>query len=202
MPQPPPKKEVAFALLERGSLFVHLDPRVEGVVVPRHFRAQPQLVLQFGMNLPVPIADLEVDEEGVFGTLSFSRSPFYCRIPWRSVFGMVGDDGMGVVWPDDLPPEVEAEVRAAEAKARRPALRAIEGGAGKAARREHGASEDALEDDDPFEDDPFGDDAFEEDDPFGVDDPFDDDEDRAFGDEPPDDEPPRPSGPPKLRLVK
>ncbi|MEZ4339869.1 MAG: hypothetical protein R3B82_24880, partial [Sandaracinaceae bacterium] len=80
----PPKREVALALLERGSLFVHLDPRVEGVVVPDYLRSQPQLVLQVGLGLAVPIPDLEVDDEGVFGTLSFNRSPFYCRVPWAS----------------------------------------------------------------------------------------------------------------------
>ncbi len=135
MASPPPKKDVAHALLERGSLYLHLDPRREGVVVPRHFRSQPQLVLQVGLDLPVPIPDLVVDDEGVIGTLSFSRTPFQCRVPWTSVFGMVGDDGRGVVWQDDLPPEVAEDVAHAEAKAARAAktpLRSIAGGAAAA----------------------------------------------------------------------
>lgn len=131
--QPPPKKEVAYALLERGSLFIHLDPRVEGVVVPVYLRNQPQLVLQVGMNLVIPIPDLEVDEDGVYGTLSFNREPFYCRVPWGAVFGMVGDDGMGVVWQEDFPAEVADDVAVAaeraERAARGPALRSIDGGA-------------------------------------------------------------------------
>src|SRR5438552_17777686 len=88
----PPKKEVALALLERSSVHVHLDPRADGVAVPAWFKKQPQLVLQIGLNMPVPIPDLRLDDEGMSCTLSFSRQPFYCVVPWSSVFAMVGDD--------------------------------------------------------------------------------------------------------------
>ncbi|HEY5243724.1 MAG TPA: hypothetical protein VIJ22_19725, partial [Polyangiaceae bacterium] len=59
----PPKKEVALALLERSNdrgIFVHLDPRQATVVVPPWFKKQPQLVLQIGLNMPVPIPDLRL----------------------------------------------------------------------------------------------------------------------------------------------
>jgi len=129
----PDKRDVADALLERGSLFIYLDPRRDDVLVPKYLAKQPQLVLQVGMDLAVPIPDLAVDEEGVTGTLSFNRSPFFCRIPWDAIFGLVGDDALGVVWDEDLPDEIAAEVEAAQAKAgkrgpKRPALRAIDGG--------------------------------------------------------------------------
>jgi stringent starvation protein B len=107
----PPKKEVALALLERSSVHVHLDPRASGVVVPAWFKKQPQLVLQVGLNMPVPIPDLRVDDDGLSCTLSFNRSPFYCVVPWSTVYAMVGDDGRGMVWPDDVPPEVAAQAR-------------------------------------------------------------------------------------------
>jgi len=112
MPSPhplPPKKEVALALLERSNdrgIFVHLDPRQAAVVVPPWFKKQPQLVLQIGLNMPVPIPDLRLDDEGMTCTLSFNRSPFFCVVPWTSVFAMVGEDGRGMVWPDDVPAEV------------------------------------------------------------------------------------------------
>lgn len=130
----PDKRDVADALLERGSLFIYLDPRRDDVLVPEYLAKQPQLVLQVGMNLAVPIPDLGVDEEGITGTLSFNRSPFFCRVPWDAIFGLVGDDALGVVWDEDLPDEIAAEVEAAQAKATgkpgraRPALRAIDGG--------------------------------------------------------------------------
>jgi stringent starvation protein B len=121
MPQPlPPKKEVALALLERSRVHVHLDPRKDGVTVPVGFRKQAQLVLEIGLNMPVPIPDLRVDDDSMTCTLSFSRTPFYCLVPWPAVFAMVGDDGRGMVWPEDVPPEIQAQATQA-AQASRPA---------------------------------------------------------------------------------
>jgi hypothetical protein len=114
----PPKKEVALALLERSSVHVHLDPRAAGVVVPLFLKSQPQLVLQIGLNMPVPIPDLRLDEAGMTCTLSFNRSPFYCVIPWSSIFAMIGDDGRGMIWKDDVPPEV---AKPSQARPDRPA---------------------------------------------------------------------------------
>jgi stringent starvation protein B len=107
-PPLPPKRDVALELLEGPSLFVHLDPRREGVTVPERFRKQSQLVLQLGLNMAVRIADLEVTEEGITGTLSFNRTPQWCVVPWSAVFALVGEDGRGMVWPEDVPPELAA----------------------------------------------------------------------------------------------
>jgi stringent starvation protein B len=102
---------VALALLQGPSLFIHLDPRRPEVVVPLHFKKQAQLVLQVGLNMAVPIPDLHVDDEGVTCTLSFNRSPFWCRLPWSAVYALVGDDKRGMIWPDDVPAEVESAQR-------------------------------------------------------------------------------------------
>jgi hypothetical protein len=107
----PPKKEVALALLERSSVYVHLDPRQQAAVVPPWFKKQPQLVLQVGLNMPVPIPDLRLDDEGIQCTLSFNRAPFFCVVPWSSIFAMVGEDGRGMVWPDDVPVEVARQAQ-------------------------------------------------------------------------------------------
>ncbi len=106
----PPKKEVALALLERSNVDIYLDPRARGVVVPPQFRKEPRLILKIGLNMPVPIPDLRLDDESMSCTLSFNRSPFYCVVPWTSVFAMVGDDGRGMVWPDDVPQELSVRV--------------------------------------------------------------------------------------------
>lgn len=108
-PRLPPKKDVAIALLERSSVFIHLDPRREKVAVPPWFKKRPQLVLQIGLNMPVPIRDLNVDEECISCTLSFNRSPFFCWVPWDAIYALVGEDGRGMVWPEDIPPEVAAQ---------------------------------------------------------------------------------------------
>ncbi len=107
----PPKKEVLLALLEKSSVMIHIDPRRNGIIVPKWFQKQPQLTLQIGLNLPVPILDLEVEDDAVCCTLSFNRSPFWCKIPWHAIFALVGEDGRGMVWPDDVPIELVRETR-------------------------------------------------------------------------------------------
>lgn len=127
----PPKKDVALALLESSTVFVHLDPRADGVTVPPWFKKQPQLVLQIGLNMPVPIPDLSLDGDGVSCTLSFNRSPQFCNVPWKAIYALVGEDGRGMVWPDDVPPEVAAQTRVAGGetktkKKKKAHLRAVE----------------------------------------------------------------------------
>jgi stringent starvation protein B len=97
--------------LLRGSVFIHLDPRKSGVLVPARLRSQAQVVLQIGLDMPVPIPDLRVDEEGVFGTLSFKGVPFTCFVPWGAVFALVGEDGKGMVWASEMPSEVAGELQ-------------------------------------------------------------------------------------------
>ena len=117
-PPVPAKKDVARALLLRGSVFVHLDPRQPGVLVPARLRLQPQVVLQVGLDMPVPIPDLRIDEEGVYGTLSFKGVPFTCFVPWGAVFALVGDDAKGMVWSSEMPAEIAAEVERENRKKR------------------------------------------------------------------------------------
>jgi hypothetical protein len=131
--QLPPKKEVALALLEGPSMFVHLDPRQKGVVVPKWFLGKPQLVLQLGLNMAIPIPDLRVEDEGISCTLSFNRAPFWCRLPWEAVYALVGEDGRGMVWPQDVPPEVALQMQKGAAQAGKPAkkqrkLASVDGG--------------------------------------------------------------------------
>ena len=117
MPTLPSQKDVLLGLLEKTSVLMHLDARREDVVVPRHLKTNPQLILQLGLNLPVPIRDLDVGDDGVRCTLSFQRTPFLCVLPYPAIFAMVSEDGgRAMVWPEDVPAEV---ARAAEAEARR-----------------------------------------------------------------------------------
>jgi stringent starvation protein B len=127
--QLPPKREVALALLESASsLYIHLDPRSEEVMVPIWFKKQPQLVLQVGLNMAVPIVDLDVGDDGISCTLSFNRRAEYCRLPWKAIFGLVGEDGRGMIWPESVPAEVAASAEgraqvAAKGKVKNPKLR-------------------------------------------------------------------------------
>lgn len=123
--QLPPKPDVALALLQTAtSVYVHLDPRGPDVSVPAWFKKQPQLVLQVGLNMAVPIPDLDVGHTALSCTLSFNRRPEFCRIPWTAIYGLVGDDGRGMIWPESIPPEVATATEGSKAaKSVRPHLR-------------------------------------------------------------------------------
>ena len=126
------KRDFAIALLQESSVFIHLDPRQEGTKVPGWLKRQPQLVLQVGLNMAVRIPDLDVGEQAICCTLSFNRSPFFCFVPWSAIFGLVGEDGRGRIWPEDVPVEIAAQMQQeaskepakGNSKQQRPAARA------------------------------------------------------------------------------
>jgi stringent starvation protein B len=102
----PSKHEVFLALLREGWTSLHLDARRAGVIVPPHLRAEPHLVLQYGYDLPIPISDLEIDDDGVRATLSFSKNPQRTVIPWSAVYVVTCVDGRGVLYHEDVPEDV------------------------------------------------------------------------------------------------
>ena len=140
----PDKKQVMLHLMEDAWVYVQLDPRREGVAVPEWFRSQPRLVLQYGFNMPVPIADLKVDERGISATLSFRQTPFATFVPWAAVFAMSDGDKRGMVWEEDVPKDLALEEEAAgpapaakPAPASAPAPAAKPGAPGKKPRPSH-----------------------------------------------------------------
>src|SRR5688572_10441611 len=86
------------AALQCGDVFLHLDPRRQGVMVPVNFRANHKLVLQFGYDMPVRIPDLIISDEGVSGTLSFNRNAEWVFVPWSVVYAMTDAGGDGCMW--------------------------------------------------------------------------------------------------------
>ena len=96
-------------LASHRSVYVWLDSR-RNVCVPENLMGKPQLVLQLGYRMPVPIRDLEIDKSGWSATLSFGGAPFTCVVPWESVYAIVGEEsGKGAVWPGDKPSDVDLE---------------------------------------------------------------------------------------------
>lgn len=112
LPDRPSKHEAFLALLREGWTSLHLDARRAGVVVPVHLQGEGHLVLQYGHDLPIPIPDLQVDELGVTATLSFARSPHQTVVPWSAVYVVASDDGRGVLYHEDVPPDVSVIARA------------------------------------------------------------------------------------------
>ena len=89
---------------------MHLDPCADGVIVPSKFLKQRQMVLQIGYDMPVEIPDLVVDDRGWSGTLSFRGTPFHVTVPWTAVFAIVGEDGRGKIYSEDVPPTLVDEI--------------------------------------------------------------------------------------------
>jgi stringent starvation protein B len=102
----PSKREAFLAFLHEGWVSLHLDARRAGVAVPPAFANEPHLVLQYGRNMPIPIPDLDVTDQGVSATLSFSRSPHRTHVPWSSVYVVACTDGRGILYYEDVPDEV------------------------------------------------------------------------------------------------
>jgi stringent starvation protein B len=63
-------------------------------------------VLQYGKNMPIPIADLEVTDAGVSATLSFSRVSHRTYVPWSAVYAVTCTNGCGVLFREDIPEDV------------------------------------------------------------------------------------------------
>ena len=118
----PSKQQAFLALLREGWTSLHLDARRPGVIVPEQLRGEPHLVLQYGHDLPIPIPDLEVDEYGVHATLSFSRAAHRTVVPWSAVYVVACDDGRGVLYSEDVPPDVTVIAARATSDAAPPEL--------------------------------------------------------------------------------
>ncbi|MES1206909.1 MAG: ClpXP protease specificity-enhancing factor SspB [Pseudomonadota bacterium] len=105
-PERPSKQQAFLALLKEGWTSLHLDARRTGVLVPESFRLEAHLILQYGHDLPIPIPDLDIDQDGVRATLSFSRNAHSTFIPWSAVYAVTGADGRGVLFAEDVPSDV------------------------------------------------------------------------------------------------
>ena len=95
----PPRKAVLIAGLGQGATVkVHLDPRVEGVVVPTRLREESRMVLTVSDATP----DLAIGAEGMSFTLDDEGTPFACVVPWpavRAIIG-VGPGDRGFTWEE------------------------------------------------------------------------------------------------------
>lgn len=110
------KMQVAKALMADSSIFVHLDARRSGVLLPKKLMPKAQVVLQIGNDMPVPIADLNIGTDGISGTLSFQGNhrefKFYCEVPWDAIFALVNESANGYTWKEDMPYELNMSAAA------------------------------------------------------------------------------------------
>jgi stringent starvation protein B len=102
------KKDLLLSLLAQDWAYVVVDGRQPGVDLPDWLR-EPEVTLQIGYDMPLPIPDLAIDDDGVTATLSFQRTPHRCRLPWTAVIAIASSDGRGLRFEpsDDVTPTVQ-----------------------------------------------------------------------------------------------
>lgn len=99
------KRRFIEALFEQNTLVrVYINPQARGLRVPEWLYKAP-FFFELGLNLPIPIPDLQLTEDGFTATLSFQRLPYKCVVPWTAVFAIApaSDEAHGLVWAEDLP---------------------------------------------------------------------------------------------------
>jgi hypothetical protein len=121
------KRRLFLAMLEQEPLVkLVFDSRRPGVFVPESCQQKSCVTFDYGLNMSRPIPDLQVNELGVFATLSFDSRPEATFIPWPAVYSM-GDQRMeGMVWHDDVPADVQTHLTKTPIPERlKPALRPV-----------------------------------------------------------------------------
>ena len=103
-----PSKRAAFEnLYKDGWVRVYLDARRPGVVLPARFCSAAQMLLEYGEDMPIPIEDLVIDDEGIRATLSFSQESCGTFVPWSAVYVIFNVENRGICYEEDVPCDVD-----------------------------------------------------------------------------------------------
>lgn len=85
-----------------GLVSLILDARKEAVLVPKEFKHQGDLRINFCHQFGVP--DFNFNDQSVWGTLLFQSGQFFCRIPWEAVYSIQClEAAQGAIWLKDFP---------------------------------------------------------------------------------------------------
>ena len=81
--------EKELAECQEVSILVREAP---GLLLPAHVMpVDKPTVLVYGLDMAIPIDDLEVTDEGISATLSFQRTPMPTFVPWDAVVAIQGN---------------------------------------------------------------------------------------------------------------
>ena len=104
------KYDILVQLLSEGDAMVCLDARHPEVDVPNTHKDNPALSLVFNLNFRRP---LDVQETGIFATLSFGGRPQKCIIPFEAVWAIHEPESKkGQVWEESFPKDLKLQVGA------------------------------------------------------------------------------------------
>ena len=104
------KYDILVQLLSEGDAMVCLDARHPEVDVPNTHKGNPALSLVFNLNFRRPF---DVQETGIFATLSFGGRPHKCVIPFEAVWAIHEPESKkGQVWEGSFPKDLKLQVGA------------------------------------------------------------------------------------------
>ncbi len=99
------KYDFLHLLLGEGDAMVCLDARNSMVDVPKSHQNNPILNLIFNLNFRRPI---EIDEDGIYATLSFAGRPHKCIIPFDAIWAIYEPSTQkGQVWEESVPQDID-----------------------------------------------------------------------------------------------
>ncbi len=104
------KYDFLVQLLSEGDAMVCLDARYPEVDVPGSHKDNPALSLVFNLNFRRPF---DIQETGIFATLSFGGRPHKCVIPFEAVWSIhEPETKKGQVWEESFPKDLKLQAGA------------------------------------------------------------------------------------------
>lgn len=94
-------------------ILLHIDSRKAGVAVPENLVNNPALTLKLSCNFQ---GATNFDASGITSYLRFAGNYFECILPWDAIWGMTSAKSEQQLWPEDIPPELVAELAKAKLK--------------------------------------------------------------------------------------
>lgn len=90
------KLSVFREMYKDGYVTLHLDAR-SGVTVPESLKTSSRLRLRVPHDLINPA---RVSSTQISVMLSFNGQQMLCIVPWTSIFAIISEEGLGVLWSD------------------------------------------------------------------------------------------------------
>jgi stringent starvation protein B len=112
------KYDFLVQLLSEGDAMVCLDARNPEVDVPNSHKNNSSLSLVFNMKFRRPF---DVQESGIFATLSFGGRPYKCVIPFEAVWAIHEPESRkGQVWEASFPKDIKLQFGASNVEVASP----------------------------------------------------------------------------------
>lgn len=104
------KSTVITQLLQHEDFILMLvQPAAPGVKLPEELmQSSTPVGINIGWRMSIPVPDLTLGDEGISGTLSFNRTPFFCEFPWHAIIQVTAGDEH-LIWIEPSTAEQQTE---------------------------------------------------------------------------------------------